>query len=573
MDRHLSDNCVDLIIENDDTKFLKVSKKFLKDLEVQFESFKTNWKDENDKLKKYLNKKNFAFKPEKLAKKSPLTLINAPWGTGKTYFIENFVKLFIDEEIKSETFKKIIIIDAWKFSNSRDVPVEFVAELARILIDMQTKVKDQKIWKLLFKKMLVWMTPTNWNLKFEMNFFGFGVSAEKKKSEKEQTEKEVKKYWKLIEENTEPTIIFVDNIERLGSFTWDLLKSIIKLQEFDNYLIVLPMNISKLSNNEKNIKNSEYPIEKYIDFNYYNFIQGYDGFFKTYIPDDKDWVDKLNLIFNSEVNGKKLSIRELESLFRRYKFFDCEEKYDQLELIYNSIWPAEETINSIIQQDIKLYFEYHKSISDVVKKVTDKLFIIDENDNKYVNFADEKFQNKLYSFEQKENFGYCKNNDYIEIFKNINYKLARTFQYYESEIERYTNYTIEELRNYLFPIINDEYDRRLKIPAMFKPASNLSSSLNDIKKWVSPWKADTFELKYIRESKLTEFNEKLNRMTKNINEFIKYVERIKSEYQLNQDQIKRIDKFIENELKFPKTLNNGDFEGYKKLDIRKFWKV
>jgi mRNA-degrading endonuclease YafQ of YafQ-DinJ toxin-antitoxin module len=62
-------------------------------------------------------------------------------------------------------------------------------------------------------------------------------------------------------------------------------------------------------------------------------------------------------------------------------------------------------------------------------------------------------------------------------------------------------------------------------------------------------------------------------MTKNINEFIKDIEKIKSEYQLDQDQIKRIDKFIENELKFPETLNNGDFEGYKKLDIRKFWKV
>jgi SpoVK/Ycf46/Vps4 family AAA+-type ATPase len=100
MDKHLNDNCVDLIIENDDAKFVKVSKKFLKDLEVQFESFKTNWNDENEKLEKYLNKKNFVFKPEKLAKKSPLTLLNAPWGTGKTYFIENFVKLFIDEEIK-----------------------------------------------------------------------------------------------------------------------------------------------------------------------------------------------------------------------------------------------------------------------------------------------------------------------------------------------------------------------------------------------------------------------------------------------------------------------------------------
>jgi hypothetical protein len=573
MDRHLSDNCVDLIIENDDTKFLKVSKKFLKDLEVQFESFKTNWKDENDKLKKYLNKKNFAFKPEKLAKKSPLTLINAPWGTGKTYFIENFVKLFIDEEIKSETFKKIIIIDAWKFSNSRDVPVEFVAELARILIDMQTKVKDQKIWKLLFKKMLVWMTPTNWNLKFEMNFFGFGVSAEKKKSEKEQTEKEVKKYWKLIEENTEPTIIFVDNIERLGSFTWDLLKSIIKLQEFDNYLIVLPMNISKLSNNEKNIKNSEYPIEKYIDFNYYNFIQGYDGFFKTYIPDDKDWVDKLNLIFNSEVNGKKLSIRELESLFRRYKFFDCEEKYDQLELIYNSIWPAEETINSIIQQDIKLYFEYHKSISDVVKKATDKLFIIDENDNKYVNFTDEKFKNKLYSFEQKKNFRYRIDNDYIEIFKNINDELTKTLQYYESEINRLKKDTIDKSKDVSNHREYEKYNISSEFASTPRTMPNYFGMSDKIENWFNSASFVNFAELKRKDEKLALFNDKFNRMTKNIDEFIKDIIKIKDEYKLDQSQIKRIDKFIDKELKFSRHLNNGDFEGYKKLDVRKFWNV
>jgi mRNA-degrading endonuclease YafQ of YafQ-DinJ toxin-antitoxin module len=59
-------------------------------------------------------------------------------------------------------------------------------------------------------------------------------------------------------------------------------------------------------------------------------------------------------------------------------------------------------------------------------------------------------------------------------------------------------------------------------------------------------------------------------MTKNINEFIKDIEKIKSECKLDYDQIKRIDNLIEKELKFPKTLNDGDFEGYKKIDIRKF---
>jgi hypothetical protein len=108
---------------------------------------------------------------------------------------------------------------------------------------------------------------------------------------------------------------------------------------------------------------------------------------------------------------------------------------------------------------------------------------------------------------------------------------------------------------------------------MSDQASNLFSPLGDIKKWFSPRQVYTIESKSIRESELTKFNVKLNRMTKNINEFIKDIEKIKSEYQLGQDQIERIDKFIENELKFPETLNNGDFEGYKKLDIRKFWKV
>jgi hypothetical protein len=573
MEKYKDGNSVKLVVKSDDEELIKVSKIFLKDIEERFNEFKDNYEKEFKKQNKYLGHGDFVFLPERLSKKSPLTLINAPWGTGKTYFIENFVKLFIDKKIKSDLFKKIIIIDAWKFSNSRDVPMEFVAELSNILVNLQTHAKDVETKKSLVKKLFGWMNPRNLKLKIGVKIVGLiDIYSDIERKVEEDT-KEVEDNWKLIEDNKYSTIIFVDNIERLGSYTWDLLKSIIKLQEFSNYLIVLPLNIEKLANNSKAGANSEYPIEKYIDFNYYNFIQDFDGFFKTYIPNDKEWVDRLNLIFNSEVNNKKLSIREIESLFKRYKFFGLAKKYDQLALIYNNIWPAEETINNMIQQDVKMYFDYHKSISDVVKKVTDKLFIIDKNDNKYVNFIDEKFKSKLYSFERKENLLYHKDNDYIKIFKNISKELAKTFHYYESEIDRLKKDTIYKSKNDTYHREYEKYNIRPEVSITPGPTSNYFGLPEETKYWIKPAPLANFFKPDREQKKLDLFIDKLNRMTKNINEFIKDIEKIKSECKLDYDQIKRIDNLIEKELKFPKTLNDGDFEGYKKIDIRKFWNV
>ena len=70
---------------------------FIQQLEKYFLKFQARLNQEQAAWSKWLNQANNVFiEPEKLAIKSPLTILDAPWGTGKTYFIEQLVKKFIN---------------------------------------------------------------------------------------------------------------------------------------------------------------------------------------------------------------------------------------------------------------------------------------------------------------------------------------------------------------------------------------------------------------------------------------------------------------------------------------------
>jgi hypothetical protein len=594
MEKYKDGNSVKLVVRSDDEKLINVSKKFLTDIEEKFVNFKENYNKELKKLSGYLDNKDYVFMPEKLSKKSPLTLINAPWGTGKTYFVENFIKLFIDKEIESDVFKKIIIIDAWKFSNSTDVPMEFAAELSSILVDIQTDVQDLETKKSLIKKLFGWMNPRNLKLRVGFKIAGFiDIYTETERMTEKET-KEVKDNWKLIENNSDSTIIFVDNIERLGSYTWDLLKSIIKLQEFNNYLIVLPLNIDKLSNHNIASNNSEYPIEKYIDFNYYNFIQDYDGFFNTYIKNDEEWVNKLNFIFNTEVNSKKLSIRELESLFQRYHIFDIESKYKQLTEINKNIWPAGESINNVIMQDIEKYFQHHKSICEVVIKAVKELKAKDVN-QRFINFPDQDFPNQLFNYEGDDRrYWYSKDKNYIEIFKDINNELEKTSKFYNSEIKKY-NDEIKKINENTAKFSKDLNDAKIKaeeykrLKSEFEIASKSATSNYDEKSHVENNEKLKLILSRIEviEKEIEKSQNQLDSDMKtieliksnmssqlqNINIFIDEIKKIEAEYSLRDYQILSIDKFIDSVIPNPDRLNDEKFVLPDGIDINKFWDI
>jgi len=86
-----------IIINEDDKDLLSTCKNFIKFLENDYNDFLLDLSKNEKNLKKYLNHSDIIFTPEDIATKSPLTIIDAPWGSGKTYFIESLAKNIIVE--------------------------------------------------------------------------------------------------------------------------------------------------------------------------------------------------------------------------------------------------------------------------------------------------------------------------------------------------------------------------------------------------------------------------------------------------------------------------------------------
>lgn len=345
-----------LTIKLEDKDLIEVSNIFLASLEYNFNKFNNELDSNIKKLSKYgkdKNKTGYIFEPEKLSKKSPLTILNGSWGVGKTYFIENFLKLLIDDEkkeINSEKFKNMIIIDAWKFSNSNDHWFSFLEELAKKILASNDKyIKDDEIKKGFLKTMFKKLKISNITWSINLPLLSFGATHDSnnpKTSDKnqQQQEKTIDDIMKIFTNNTKPTIIFIDNLERLGSSSWDLLKVIMKFQEFPNFLIVLPMHVNRLKYNESN-ENNEYPIEKYIDINWYDLVPSYAQYFYNNLSKITNHLTKhklslaLERIFNDAASYvKELSIREIDQVFRKNNIFEMDNYSDIFNAI-QKIWP------------------------------------------------------------------------------------------------------------------------------------------------------------------------------------------------------------------------------------------
>ena len=134
---------IDLNIHPDDSDLLQASKNFIENLDKEYKIFIENIKYNKKKWNTYLKKleklnkteSNSLFYPEVLTRLSPITIINAPWGSGKTFFIEEFCKHLALEKISSDYFKKTIIIDSWKHSSSKNIPDEVMSEIFYKLIN------------------------------------------------------------------------------------------------------------------------------------------------------------------------------------------------------------------------------------------------------------------------------------------------------------------------------------------------------------------------------------------------------------------------------------------------------
>lgn len=95
------------ILISNNTVFKDKVSEFLSSLNNKYNDFKnrlntTNqiWKDFNKN-----NGENVHIEVESMSIKSPTTILNAPWGTGKTYFIEQIALNWNSNEIKKQREK------------------------------------------------------------------------------------------------------------------------------------------------------------------------------------------------------------------------------------------------------------------------------------------------------------------------------------------------------------------------------------------------------------------------------------------------------------------------------------
>lgn len=462
--KYIKSDSYDLIFD-ENKNFDDLINEFVYELTNEFNEFKNRFQKEKTEWKKHtkiIDKerlKNYSFKPEKLTIASPLTIINAAWGIGKTFFIEQLLKKMQMNKINNNIFEKSIVIDAWKFSHSKNIPDDFIKELSNSLFDInysdvnnENEEKKENYKKLFGLKMFNKLKGLNWSMEsisinneggLNLPFLSLsaGISAQfllaktKDNINFGEIKNESEKILKKIEENTTPTIIFIDNIERLNEGAWDLLKTILKFQNYPNFIIVLAVNINKLKNYDKaNIQN-ETIIQKYINIKYFNLKPSYNNFLVKYF-NKINWIndEKISLIeniLNYEIEGRILTIRELESRFHIYKINQQKSFEEFFKIFYDHIWCNNELIDEYIIKKINLLLNNHKNLKLKLNEFWEKLKLPTEGEYNYIfDDSDEKLVKEL-----NNNI-----NNIEEINKNyFNSEFVNYFHKIESQNGEYLN--------------------------------------------------------------------------------------------------------------------------------------
>lgn len=368
-EKYIKNFCDELIIGTNNLK--KQCIYFIDSIEKNTKEYKEKIEKEREEFNKFKNNNDkVIFTPENLLNASPITILDAPWGAGKTFFIESLCKYVLKDEIKLNYIKKIIVIDSWKYSISNAIPTDFILYLVDNLTKT-LKLKDKvKKWFISFLNTIPLSVLNN----------TIGTSLEIKNNDLKDlnTDDIIKKLNKYIKE---PVLIVIDNIERIGENGWEILKTIQRLAMLDNLIFLLPMNKDRLVSEK--LSNSEWKIEKYINIPFYSFKQDYLGILKKY-----NFEDELSNIFNDllsmQIDGECLSIRELEKILSRKDLKkESKNKYTGL-LLLKKIWPLNEEIKKIIYEDLTSFLYI---IDNIIEDITSFNNLFESNE--YKNIRDE----------------------------------------------------------------------------------------------------------------------------------------------------------------------------------------
>lgn len=357
----------DIIVEFNDLDLIKAGGEFINKLSYLNEEFvkDINKKEiEFEKVKEKGNK-NIRYMPEALTKRSPLTIIDAKWGSGKTYFIEKLMENMTFEKIDNHNFQSAILVDAWKMSLSSDPLTELMAEIVSNLLEIYPN--DRKEYLKKFASWTYFTGKTIWKNRIGLN------PDDVNKADY------VKALDKLSSKYKGYTLIFIDNLERVGREAWDILKAISKFLIVRGFVFVLPINLDKMYKVHEETRVSELEnesvIEKYIDIKYFKFKQEYRGLLSNLgfeLSDSKYYSN----VLSEQNDASVLSIREIKKRIEGSGIVNVDDSDERKFLFQKNIWKSTKIYEPDLMDNIKILWDKMKDINDHVNNVQRKMEIV-----------------------------------------------------------------------------------------------------------------------------------------------------------------------------------------------------
>lgn len=351
-------------------------------------------KEEHEKHIAKQNKDKTAFR-EIFNINSPTTLFNGNWGSGKTFYIENFMINF--EEIKNENkyFDDYIYIDSLELISDDGLMLQALHELSknRGKDSKKIEVLIEETKKGIFKKAGTAALVSTAEITNQVIDKLIGINIKKVYRKGKSANNNDENQDPVIKA---PTIVFIDNLERIGKDAKKILTLTYKLRKMENLFFVLISNVKKMSaeilNPFDDKIDMEYPIYKFINTAIFDFSQNYISILKNMNNkiSDKE-LNTINKCLNASENGEQLSIREFEDWANYCDFGNIENEFDRLKEL--GAIPYVD-INEILLSDYSDTIENH--INNFKDHVQNLIFF----KNKILNKYSTKYNNPL-NFEDK----------------------------------------------------------------------------------------------------------------------------------------------------------------------------
>lgn len=393
--------------------------------------------------------------------KSPMTIFNGNWGSGKTFYIENFIKNFpkIKELDEDKYFDDVLYLDSLELLSSEDLIFDSLISLT----SLSKKFSKVKAGLIKIKNNKIFKTGMEIANQFIANNIKINITEVIQNIKNDYPEGKT-----LSLSLKEPIIVFIDNLERMGKDSSEIVKLIYKLRKIDNLFFVLITNIDKLKNVIINDFDSEiddeYPIYKFVNTKIFNFNQNYIPFITNLNPKIGALeLSNLNRELNNGKDGLQLSIREFSHWADFSEFSKVESDIDRL-LTFKSIpyINIDNSFKNIYSKEISIHINRFKELVNLLEKISNSLILKLATFSSVTNYNIEHIA-KLFTLlkkfkifrEQEKKINNQNLNKYVDEINNILIEFVKT----KNEVESFSKklpVLIEETRK----IYNDHLLKR-----------------------------------------------------------------------------------------------------------------